>query len=366
MNNFWYAIASLMIALFLTVASDFVGANQRYQTCLRAADQIARIYDRLQTRNPDEAAQLDQALNKKAKYSVAQIIKDPQILNAKGVKTLSQYGIQVEYIHDVRTETIGYFKDNFLRFILFLFLTLGISFLVNRVNKLYERMTTNTYCPIPDANIRQQITVTLAEVLTNEPELAKQLTSPNRSFVDSQVLQSIKSFCNGNARAGLVLVRTNCEYREYADVALMLDEGAKESIYSTNVGAPEKLFRTYRTEVSQHLKKVNEKARGPRAKPGVIVQRRQIHLSNDDKENYDEFLQSGSQEANDYCALYKDAPNVTFRELIVGPELSWPEFLGDYLIYDNRIILKFDEETKVLMLLVGQEVIEQHVAVFSK
>jgi len=366
MNNLRYVIASVVIALFLAVASDFVGENKRYKACLRAADKIERIYDRLQTRAPDEAAQLDQALKTNTEHSVEQIIKDPQILDAKAVVTLSEFGIRVDYVHEVRTETIGYFKDHFLRFVLFLVLTGGISFLVNRMSLLSRKVIAARYCPIPDASIRQQITVTLAEVLAGEPDLARQLTSPNESFVDRQVLQSIKSFCNGTARSGLVLVRSNCEYREYADIALMLDEGAKQSIYSTNVGGPENLFRTYKTEVTQHLKKVNEKARGPQGKTGVYVKRYQIHLSDTDKEQFETFLVGGSQEAIDYNTYYKNVQNVDFKQLIVGPELGWPEFLGDYIVYNDRIILKFDEDTKTLMLLVGQEVIAQHIAVFSK
>ena len=84
------------------------------------------------------------------------------------------------------------------------------------------------------------------------------------------------------------------------------------------------------------------------------------------EEEFEAFMGSGCEEAEDYRDYYSQIQNVTYRQLVVGPELGWPDFLGDYIVYDERIILKFDADTKNLMLLVGQEVIAQHMTVFTK
>lgn len=379
-------IITLAISLILTIACAYIRTDRDSRINEEASHSIRQHYEELTRSDSASANRMYTSLLVEGKYDINN--SDPSSLNYTIANIVRRYGLVIVYAPKMDKEFTAYLKENLFLFIVFLLLTsacttlLSVSFRLradatqfkdeakkfeDETKKLVAAIRTlSVDCPIQEISIKRQITVTLAEVLTGDPVLAEKLMSPNASFADSQVLESIGRFCEKNAHVGLVMLRSNCSYRDYADFAILLDKGAKVSISSTNVGPFKDLFTNKKEAVLGHLDAVNKMATKAAGASGIVVKRRQIHMSNAEKGAFDKSLRSGAPEAQDFKTYYMIPPGVDFKEFTVDLTLSWAEFMGDYIVYDNRVILKYDKDTRVLMLIVGQEVINQHIAVFNK
>jgi hypothetical protein len=363
-------VISLGLAIVLGVASDFAGEQQRVSTNSAARAQVTSYHLELAKNDPNKITEIDSDLQKRVgkDCKLERIANGQYGLSLKAVKALRENGLNVNYIPYVVKDPTGYAGTNWIRLLIFFAVTLPVIYLSDLVVKFKP-----CFFHVPVRQLRYQVAVTLSEILDkhtllSDTLLADRLSSPHKSFIDNTLIGNIKVFDNGTSAVGLVLVRNNCEYNTYASIAIELDKCAKESIKSTNVSLPSDLFGDENTRnlVVRHLETGNERAH--RYVNGIKVVRRQINMSVDSESLFHSEYNSTEQYANDYRMYYEDGSKrkVDFRKLLLGKDIAWEDFLGDYIIYDNKVILKYDSTTHQLSLMIGENIIAQHSSVFRK
>lgn len=165
-------------------------------------------------------------------------------------------------------------------------------------------------------------------------------------------LDAIKEFIS-SGKVGFVFQKKNCEISEYAEWAKKFDQRAKKSIYSTNILKPKDLFSgshpKKREYVIQHLKEVNESNIDIKSKIRIQIL---VKEKND--------FYNGEQFKKDYWGFFMNE-NVTFKWCYLDEIKEF--FLGDYILYDEMLVLKYDEKTKLLELFSG-DIVELYKKVF--
>lgn len=166
-------------------------------------------------------------------------------------------------------------------------------------------------------------------------------------------LDTIKEFIS-SGKVGFVFQKKDCKVSEYARWAEALDKRATKSIYSTNILRPSELFSgahpKKREYVINHLQAVNDSILDKSKKIRIQI------LNNGSDDFYD-----GERFKEDYAQYFMN-DNVTFKWCYENEIDEY--FLGDYILYDELLVLKYNEKTKLLEILSG-EVVDLYAKIFN-
>ena len=305
-----------------------------------------------------EKKAIDSLLSSEVRYTVKDVIDGKKSLSYEGYKVLNtgKWAIDFRYLAS--------YRDNFVLAIQQKIWQLIILFAVSQI--LVTAVTARwryRACPyqerLPDT---AKIHITLKELLTPEDEAAlyDKLRGPHLSLGNGKTRESIKLFIKDQqVSTGFVFTIPNCSLSTYANTAESFDKAAQTSICSTNTSFPSKFFisQTIRTAVTQHLDAVNRNQ--------VVGEKKRIQVCrrpNDDRPGIptlDQFRQElkDNEQLKTFFSTHFLHESATCQLAIVGiAPFTEQMFLGDYIVYDGKLVLVYDYETCVLSMLVGRDI----------
>jgi hypothetical protein len=161
----------------------------------------------------------------------------------------------------------------------------------------------------------------------------------------------------------LVFIRNNCPVSEYARVACLLDAEAKHSILSVNTSLPSALLNSAdRDSVAQHLHTVNERK-------GLRSDRKRIQVlrrgSTPDGSCPGAIATEAAFDAdlNDPTlkALWEEhfeakGSTVGYAKSFWNSAITPTSFYGDFILYDDELVILYDYDTRKLMVVIGSRV----------
>jgi len=227
--------------------------------------------------------------------------------------------------------------------------------------------------------------------------LPEKLTSPIQVFVNKKITEALedlfrieetstgaKHFQPERIKSGMVWTILDADIKTYAIVAKHFDEKVIEDeqgyIWSTNVTDPSEFDELTKSgnNILMHINlangKANNKIRIDNSEIPALLRLQLVRKEKKgiipDKESFCNSLQ-GSNNAKEYY-FKKDLLNKNVFILDVS-EIENKEgkdfeklgyFLGDYIVYSDMIVVKWDEKANVLYLIFGREVIEAYKNIF--
>lgn len=229
--------------------------------------------------------------------------------------------------------------------------------------------------------------------------LIQKIHSPIQVLIGERVPESLNAFLktckekNKDIQSGLIWLIPNIDIKGYASLILDLDkEMLKRNdsfVYSTNIIPPTEFVHE---EVKKHLEILNKLAGKKVKRNGKEIPRllrvqfinlryekglEKIRIIDDpklDKYNKEKFdsnlrekdvflekLKTKAEEFKDYIELYIKESTFLITPQAKGASID--NILGDYILYDDSIVVKWDE-TNTLYLMFGEEIIKAHKKIF--
>ena len=258
----------------------------------------------------------------------------------------------------------------------------------------------------------RRITVPVEAVIPEKfTFLRKRLTKPIEVFVNEQISKALEhivkksEFVKGVAKiedidCGMVWIIRNCPLPSYAEVAFQLDHfiteiidklklngnllSASTYIWSTNIIDPKK-FPTNEKEkekekIIKHIQEANKLENyqtfvsgflGVKGK-GKIENKKfpsllRLQLIKNDNETKFPLIQTKKAFENGVKKnpffLKVFSPGLKIINISCLEDKPYL-FLGDYIIYSNMLVLKWDEFSEVLYIMFGSEIVEIHKSIF--
>jgi len=270
-------------------------------------------------------------------------------------------------------------------------------------SKRYEEKYLNISNKVLDflENLSGKVTISLNSLLNSYPNVNQKLHSPISVFVDTEIAKVLEDLSQEeitsgvklldlqDVPSGLVWIKRDADLSVYARVARYFDQAALRSnggyIYSTNTILPSEFntdpygFIKFHIEEANRLCGLYRDNKMPR-----LLRLQLLHVENKPPESIintkDEFVndlnklkQQNFKESNfaKYCkqgsffVLNVDAQPV--REKAPLPDKTFeafPFFLGEYILYSNTVILKWDSSCNVLYLIFGKDAIKSYEEIF--
>ena len=232
--------------------------------------------------------------------------------------------------------------------------------------------------------------------LSRSDDLLNKIRSPFQVFIKEEILQNLNLFLEKinnkrlNPVSGMIWIVPNIDIKGYASIALALDKKIikkpDSTIYSTNIIPPTDFSHD---EVITHLTVLNglagetiEDKKTGNLKPRLLriqlvnLGRANLKIKILPEEKYepdkekDMFLELLCSEKEEYSKKYSDYKNyyITYSTFLVTPEAlgcGVENILGDYILYDDSLVLKWDETTHTLYLMFGEEIVNSHRKIFE-
>jgi len=157
----------------------------------------------------------------------------------------------------------------------------------------------------------------------------------------------------------LVFVYNNCQIGDYARIARLLDNTASKSIKSTNIGLPSLLFAANCVDpVLKHLQEVNSKTNLNRQriqilKPDIIANGPDA-IPNRSSFETDLMNVGIARIWNDNFVASKHG--VKYSEAMWNTDITPGTFYGDFVLYDEEIVLMYDYESLMATVVIGLKV----------
>jgi len=245
-------------------------------------------------------------------------------------------------------------------------------------------------------SFKGKVSISLESLLEDYPAVQEKLRSPISIFVDTQiarVLQRLsettttdgKKFLDlENTPSGMVWVIKDADLSQYARIALYFDKAAQESdkgyIYSTNTVLPSEFDNDSYHFISTHLNLANELSNKNFSNGMPRLLRLQLlHLEEKPKEtiinSFKEFTEDLEKIRSD-SNFYKFWKNNTYAlnvddnaiKLEIAPKKYFEEsslFLGEYILYSDTVVVKWDSSCNVLYLIFGEQIIQSYKKIFE-
>jgi len=244
-------------------------------------------------------------------------------------------------------------------------------------------------------SFKGKVTISLESLLEDYPAVQEKLRSPISIFVDTQIARvlqrlsetkttdGIKFLDLENTPSGMVWVIKDADLSQYARISLYFDTAAQESdkgyIYSTNTVLPSEFDNDPYHFISDHLDSAN-KLSDKNFSNGMprLLRLQFLHLGEKPKEtiinSFEEFktdIQKIKQGSNFYkfwrntYALNVDN-NAIKQE--IAPKNYFEEsslFLGEYILYSDTVVVKWDSSCNVLYLIFGEQIIKSYKKIFE-
>jgi hypothetical protein len=237
------------------------------------------------------------------------------------------------------------------------------------------RVRSHSRCPYfesrPDG---PEVTMSLACVLRDIGGLYDDLQDSHQPLGEPTVRAKIRKLRDNPIPSipAIAFVANNCPISSYAQLARELDSMAVKSIFSVNTSLPSDLFNHgARDSVLAHLEVVNN-----RRNLRYGRQRIQI-LAKDDtvdcpggiprESNFNRDLNS-NQELSDLwnnCFIAKEK-GIIYKNLFWDNQVTPHEFFGDFMLYDEELLLLYDYATRKLLVLVGRRLGTTFGSIFHK
>lgn len=218
----------------------------------------------------------------------------------------------------------------------------------------------------------------------SDPQLAKKIIDAMDEHLGKTHIDTVQRFLNQvrgdedlNAYPGAVLVVPNATIRQYASLARTLDEivvALEGTIYSTNIIVPNHFAEE--EAIRRHISTANELLSVKTGSEPKLLRLQLVTKHSGDKSllvNKEWFLDNVSTNMEKKWQYYRDnyiKEGCTFLVDTTSAEIGKRNnIVGDYIVYDNSFVLKWDEwEKKVgcLYLLFGNEVIRLHSRIFEQ
>jgi hypothetical protein len=204
-----------------------------------------------------------------------------------------------------------------------------------------------------------------------------------QALINKDVSRFLEEFIKEgtDTKEGIVWVLPNVELKDYANIALKFDKIVCESggtVYSTNIVPPEDFSHS---EVRDHLSELNENllrkflselkskgnSSGKSQEPPLL--RLQIVNEKGNNGSYKLPLNIIDKKAffktigDDYKKFY-----VTPYTFVITPTAKGvvpKRIFGDYIVYNNSVILKWDADTHTLYLLFGKRLVDLYLEIFK-
>jgi len=250
---------------------------------------------------------------------------------------------------------------------------LVISLLIWFATTILIRVKSHSKCPYfeskPDSTT---ITLSLEGILRDIGGLYQDLEdthSPLQYDTLRDKLKILRQDLTHTALPALVFTYNHCGVGDYARIAKSLDTVAKKSIKSTNVSLPSVLLKgEYQASVLGHLGIVNKRI--------DLKDRYRIQVLKGSEVKGPDAIKDESAFKSDLINNGKisnlwneqfiaKASGVKYSEALWDKDVTADTFYGDYILYDDEIILMYDYESAIMMVLIGKKIGKAFSAVFD-
>lgn len=231
--------------------------------------------------------------------------------------------------------------------------------------------------------------------------LPKKLTSPIQIFINEKIVEALEDlfkiykedthtyyFPPERIQSGMVWIVQDADINTYAIIAKHFDEKVlldeRGYIWSTNITDPKEFDKSTESgnNVLEHIKKANNKANievetgGQGQKIPALLRLQFVRKQKKegilipDIQSFCSSLLSSTNAKNYYFKTDLFKKNVFILDVSKIEEDEGREFeklgffLGDYIIYSDMAVIKWDERANVLYLMFGREVVEAYKNVF--
>jgi hypothetical protein len=241
-----------------------------------------------------------------------------------------------------------------------------------------------------------KVSILLESLLEDYPPLQKKSRSLISIFADTQiarVLQRLsetetpdgKKFLDlENTPSGMVWVIKDADLSQYARIASYFDKAAQDKgyIYSTNTVLPSEFDNDQHNFISLHLDLAN-KLSCKKFSNGMprLLRLQLLHAKEKPKEtiinSLDEFMgdiekiKQIKQDSNFY-KFWKNAYALNVDDDAIKQEIAPKNyfeesslFLGEYILYSDTVVVKWDSSCNVLYLIFGEEIIKSYKKIFE-
>lgn len=158
-------------------------------------------------------------------------------------------------------------------------------------------------------------------------------------------------------RRGLYIWMDNIGTSTYSDFAIELLKRTEKSVFSTTYYDNNQLIKNLNNskgKVVLWLKQVNRK------KIDNNLKIFRVHMFNNNSsrklKSFIKILKKNANALENYIEQYIESADFYFTYKITGDNKNFPKFYGEYIIFDNQIMIKYDEDLKILELYIGQVV----------
>ena len=297
--------------------------------------------------------------------------------------------------HNPKTNNIKWFEQNWL-LVLFLILTpmfVGwlLGYFLQLKTTIEEKIRTTVENQIkgisqtaaetaakkvtfkcPAYSSPPKLRLSVDAILPNE--LADKIHSPIQVLIDKEITGVLTNFLQTvhredlSTHTGMVWVMPEADVKTYGTLAQALDDAMLKTvsgtIYSTNLVPPNDFSEE---AVKKHLDKVNKLLGKIDETPRVL--RIQIVKLEDSKVldllGKEEFLTHLKEKKwGEYVEHYLKENSIFLIDS--KAEIAKPKnILGDYILYGDSLVLKWDDKVSSLYLMFGTELIEAHKRIFA-
>jgi hypothetical protein len=245
-------------------------------------------------------------------------------------------------------------------------------------------------------SFKGEVAISLESLLRDYPAVQEKLRSPISIFVDTQIASVLQKLSETtasdgsrfldleNTPSGMVWVIKDADLSRYARIALYFDKAAEGSdkgyIYSTNTVLPSEFDNDPHNFISDHLDSAN-KLSDKNFSNGMprLLRLQLLHVKEKPKETIinssEEFiadLQGIKQSSNFYKFWNKNTYALNVDDNMIKREIAPKDyferssfFLGEYILYSNTVVVKWDSSCNVLYLIFGEQIIESYRKIFE-
>jgi hypothetical protein len=261
---------------------------------------------------------------------------------------------------------------------------------------------------LEDKNKPYHVSISLGSLLNDYPILNEKLHSPIELFIDNKIASVLEEIFQEKNKAGelffnpehipsgLVWVIKDADIYNYAKLATYFDKAALKSsqgyVYSTNISLPSELSETGNHYIKEHLNITNlliekevehvypvsgsfKKVKMPR------LLRIQLLCENPSPDRmiklikqFEADISDGSKGINENSCLFFQKNNTFILNVdnknltnSLGLSTTFEKSavcLGDYIIYSDTVVLKWDIPSNVLYLMFGKEIVDNYKLLF--
>lgn len=251
-------------------------------------------------------------------------------------------------------------SDNIPMFII----TFVLAFVIM---EMFSRIKTHSVCPYFEKEPNEgSLSITLESLISDITGLYSDIQNIQEPLKFEALREKVKVYRNhtGNSIPSLVFIHNNCSIATYANTAKELDKVAQHSIKSVNISLPSTLLNI--TSVLEHLEAVNNNTKA--------VEKIRLQILNDgsddcpqnffSKAQFDSDLDSNGAKQN-WDKYFAKIDGIDYREYRWGEHgITNEVFFGDFMMYDDQIILMYDYESRLLFLVIGKAIVNKYEMIF--